>query len=56
MAQLLAHGRHFSIAEATQIGIRIAKALAAGRDIKPDNLHLGDDHKLRILDLGSRPP
>ncbi len=52
-------GRHFTIAEAKQIGIRLAKGLAVlhrlniiHRDIKPDNLHLGEDGKLRILDLG----
>lgn len=59
LQQHLDAGRHFSIAEATQTGIRLVKGLAAlhrlnilHRDIKPDNLHLGDDGKLRILDFG----
>lgn len=52
-------GQHFSAAEVGSIGLRLAKGLGAlhrlnivHRDIKPANLHLGDDGKLRILDLG----
>lgn len=52
-------GQHFSIADTTGIGIRLAKGLGAlhrldiiHRDIKPDNVHIGEDGKLRILDLG----
>ena len=52
-------GQHFSAAEVGMYGIRVAKGLGAlhrlnivHRDIKPANLHLGDDGKLRILDLG----
>ena len=52
-------GRHFSVAEAVLIGIRLFKALSAlhrlnilHRDIKPANVHLGGDDKLRILDFG----
>ena len=59
LQQKLEHGQHFTIADITQIGIRLAKGLSAlhrldiiHRDIKPDNLHSGADGKLRILDLG----
>ncbi len=59
LQQMLDRGHHFSIAEVTQIGIRVVKGLGAlhrlniiHRDIKPANLHSGKDDKLRILDLG----
>lgn len=59
LQQHLEHDRHFSIAEATQIGIRLGKALGIlhrmniiHRDIKPDNIHLDAEGKLRLLDLG----
>ena len=59
LQQKLEHGQHFTIADITQIGIRLAKGLSAlhrldiiHRDIKPANLHSGADGKLRILDLG----
>ena len=50
---------HFAVGEAVQHGIRLLKGLSAlhrldiaHRDIKPDNIHLGRDGRLRILDLG----
>lgn len=52
-------GQHLSTADVASIGLRLVKGLAAlhrlnivHRDIKPANLHLGEDGKLRILDLG----
>lgn len=59
LQQYLDNGRHFSVTESVQIGIRLIKGLAAlqrlnilHRDIKPANVHLGADDKLRILDFG----
>ena len=59
LQQQLDRDRHFSIAEAVQIGIDIAKGLGVlhrlqilHRDIKPANLLRGDDGVLRILDMG----
>ncbi|MHB1676036.1 MAG: protein kinase domain-containing protein [Sulfuriferula sp.] len=59
LQQHLDSGRHFSVTESVQIGIRLLKGLAAlhrlnilHRDIKPANVHLGADDKLRILDFG----
>lgn len=59
LQQKLDSGHHFSIPDAAQIGIRLMKGLGAlhrldiiHRDIKPGNLHNGDDGKFRILDLG----
>jgi protein phosphatase len=59
LRQRLDHGEHFTVSAVVQIGIRLLKGLSAlhrlniiHRDIKPDNVHLGSDEKLRILDLG----
>ncbi len=52
-------GQHFPAAEAVRLGIALLKAIAVlhrldivHRDIKTDNIHLGQDGVLRLLDLG----
>lgn len=59
LQDLLDSGRHFSVQDVVSLGIRLLKGLSAlhrldvaHRDVKPANLHLGQDGKLRILDLG----
>ncbi len=59
LQQKVDRGQHFSIVDIAQIGIRLVKGLGAlhradivHRDIKPANVHIGEDGKLRILDLG----
>jgi protein phosphatase len=59
LQQHLDSGRHFTVAEAAQIGAQVAKALGAlhrlsiiHRDIKPANLLQGENGELRVLDMG----
>lgn len=59
LAQLLDAGRHFAVGEAMALGAKILKALAVlhrlnilHRDVKLENLLLGEDGGLRLLDLG----
>ena len=59
LARHLEQGRRFTAVEAADLTTRTLKALAVlhrlaivHRDIKPDNLHLGADGRLRLLDLG----
>lgn len=59
LEQLLERGHYFSVPQIVEIGRALAQALSAlhrlhilHRDIKPANLHLGDDGRLRVLDLG----
>jgi serine/threonine protein phosphatase PrpC len=59
LEQMLAAGRRFSVAEVVAAAAEIGRALGRlhrqgvmHRDIKPGNLHLGDDGQWRLLDLG----
>ncbi len=60
LEQWLAERRRFEVAEVVAAAIALSKALArlhrlgvVHRDIKPGNLHLGDDGHWRVLDLGA---
>jgi serine/threonine protein phosphatase PrpC len=59
LEQALAQRRAFSVPQVVEGAIALARALGrlhrqnvVHRDIKPGNLHLGDDGRWRILDLG----
>ena len=55
----LDNGQHFPVGEVVRLGGALLKAIASlhrldivHRDIKNDNIHLGQDGQLRLLDLG----
>ncbi|WP_265948263.1 bifunctional protein-serine/threonine kinase/phosphatase [Dechloromonas sp. A34] len=55
----LASGQHFPVGEVVHLGGALLKAIATlhrldiiHRDVKTDNIHLGQDGVLRLLDLG----
>ena len=59
LEQLLADGRRFDVAEIAAAALALTRALGRlhrhgviHRDIKPGNLHLGDDGQWRVVDLG----
>ncbi len=59
LEQWRADGRRFEVAEIVAGALAVARALARlhrlgviHRDIKPGNLHLGEDGRWRVLDLG----
>ncbi|MDP1658602.1 MAG: bifunctional protein-serine/threonine kinase/phosphatase [Methylotenera sp.] len=59
LQQRLDSGHHFTVAGTAKIGMDMMRGLGAlhrlnivHRDIKPDNVHVALDQRLRILDLG----
>ena len=59
LQQKLDGGHHFTTAETARIATELMRGLSAlhrlnivHRDIKPANIHIGQDERLRILDLG----
>jgi serine/threonine protein phosphatase PrpC len=59
LEQMLAAGRPFTTAEVVVAALAVARALGrlhrlhvVHRDVKPGNLHLGEDGQWRLLDLG----
>ena len=59
LQQRLDSGHHFTVAGTAKIGIELMRGLGAlhrlsiiHRDVKPANVHIASDQRLRILDLG----
>jgi serine/threonine protein phosphatase PrpC len=59
LEQMLRDGRRFGVRDIVEAALAVARALGrlhrhgvVHRDLKPANLHLGDDGRWRVLDLG----